>query len=146
MAHLINSQQVSMSDPNTQDALVKANIRLVIKVANQFKDNGLTFMDLINKGTRGLAIAARNYDNYNDFNFRTYAIWYIRQTILQAIMEKQRSLATPINKIGMRPQNHFSMIRPDYYFQREPSSRDMEGILTFQNKIMESTMLIHKRY
>ncbi|HET6558138.1 MAG TPA: sigma factor [Prolixibacteraceae bacterium] len=145
MAHLINSQQVNNSDPNVQDALVKANIRVAIIVANQFKDNGLTFVELINKGTRGLAIAARNYDHYNEFDFATYAIWYIRQAILQAIMEKQQSISVPLNKIGLKPQNHFSFIRPDYYFQREPSSRDMEGIKKFQMKIMDSNTMVHKR-
>lgn len=145
MAHLINSQLVNTSSPNTQDALVKANIRIVNKVANQFKDNGLTFIELINKGTRGLAIAARNYDNYNEHDFRTYAIWYIRQNILQAIMEKQQSISLPLNKIGLKPRNDFSMIRPDYYFQREPSTRDLEGIMKFQNKIMDSSILASRR-
>lgn len=145
MAHLINSPEVGNSDASTLDILVKSNIRVVIKVANQFKDNGLTFTELVSKGTRGLTIAARNYDNYNEFDFKTYAIWYIRQTILQAIMEKQQSLASPITKIGLKPQNPFSMIRPDYYFQREPSNRDMEGLLKFQNKIMDSSILVHKR-
>lgn len=145
MANLINSRQVSYSDPNTQDALVKANIGLVIKSANRLKDNGLTYIELINKGTRGLTIASRNYDNYNEFDFRTYALWYIRQTILQAIMEKQHTMATPLNKIGLKPRNHFSVLRPDYYFQREPSTRDLEGIMKFQSKIMDSSIFTSKR-
>lgn len=145
MAHLINSQQVKSSSPNTEDVLLRANIRLVSKVANQFKDNGLTFTELINKGTWGLATAARNYDSYNEFDFKTYALWYIRQTILQAIMEKQQSISAPVNKIGLKPQNHFSFMRPDYYFQREPSTRDLEGLSKFQNKIMDPSIRIHNR-
>ena len=145
MAHLINSQQANYSDPITLDALVKANIHTVINVANQFNNNGLTFIELINKGTRGLAIAARNFDQYSEVDFSAYAIWYIRQAILQAIMEKQQSKSIPLNKIGLKPQNHFSFIRPDYYFQREPSIHDIEGIKKFQNKIMDPGIMVHKR-
>lgn len=145
MAHSINSQQVNNSDPSTLDAIVKANIRVVINVANQFKNNGLTYIELINKGTRGLAIAARNYDNYSEYDFSTYAIWYIRQAILQAIMEKQQSISIPLNKIGLKPQTHFSFIRPDYYFQREPSMKDMKGIEKFQKKVMDNRIIARNR-
>lgn len=143
MTHLINSQQVNYSDPITLDAQVKSNIHVVINVANQFKNNGLTFIELMNKGTRGLAIATRNYDQYSELDFNAYAIWYIRQAILQGIMENQLAKSIPLNKIGLKPQHHFSFIRPDYYFQREPSSRDLEGIKKFQKKISDSSININ---
>lgn len=120
--------RVKAGDPEALDKFLKANLRFVVSIAKKYQNQGLSLEDLINEGNIGLIKAAKRYDETRGFKFISYAVWWIRQTILQAISEYSRLIRLPLNVIGSI--NRISKIRDDFEqnYEREPTIEEIEEL------------------
>lgn len=140
------SNPLNSGDKYTQEAQETSNIRLVISIARQFQNCGLSLIDLIGKGKSGLTRAYKGFDESKGFDFTDYATWHIRQSIVRALFENQPQRPTPLNKIGLIMNTQYSVLKPDHFFQREPGSRDMESIKEFRMKITQEATRVNNGY
>src|SRR5947209_20436223 len=114
-----------MGDQRALDKLVQANLRFVVSVAKQYQNQGLTLGDLINEGNLGLIKAAQRFDETRGFKFISYAVWWIRQSILQALAEQSRIVRLPLNKIGSINKINKAYSKLEQKFEREPSTEEI---------------------
>lgn len=115
------AKKIKSNDRAALDKLVKANLRFVVSVAKQYQNQGLTLPDLINDGNLGLIKAAQRFDETRGFKFISYAVWWIRQSILQALAEQARIVRLPLNRIGSISKITKTFSRLEQEFEREPS-------------------------
>src|ERR1700704_403640 len=123
------AQRIKMGDQRALDKLVKANLRFVVSVAKQYQGQGLSLSDLINEGNLGLIKAAKKFDETKGFKFISYAVWWIRQSILQALAEQARIVRLPLNKLGALNKIRKAFIQLEQKFEREPSAEELSTIL-----------------
>jgi RNA polymerase primary sigma factor len=137
---VILAQKIKNGDRNAFETLIRSNLRFVISVAKQYQNQGLTLPDLINEGNVGLIKAAERYDDTRGFKFISYAVWWVRQSILQAIAEDSRIVRLPLNKVGsiLKINKAFTKLEQD--FQREPTPEEIAEILKLQTKIVEEAL------
>jgi len=109
--------------------LVNANLRFVVSVAKQYQNQGMTLPDLINEGNLGLIKAAQRFDETRGFKFISYAVWWIRQSILQALAEQSRIVRLPVNKIGSINRINKAFARLEQKYEREPSEQEIADML-----------------
>lgn len=123
------ARQIKLGDQNALDRLTKANLRFVVSVAKQYQNQGLSLPDLINEGNLGLIKAAQRFDETRGFKFISYAVWWIRQSILQSLAEQARIVRLPLNKVGLtnRIQKAYSTLEQEY--EREPSAEELAAYL-----------------
>jgi RNA polymerase primary sigma factor len=128
------------------DRLTKANLRFVVSVAKQYQNQGLSLPDLINEGNLGLIKAAQRFDETRGFKFISYAVWWIRQSILQALAEQSRIVRLPLNKVGLtnRIQKAFSTL--EQQFEREPSAEELADLLGMDIEEVTATLGINARH
>ena len=119
------AQRIKAGDQFALEKLTKANLRFVVSVAKQYQNQGLTLSDLINEGNVGLVKAAQRFDETRGFKFISYAVWWIRQSILQAIAEQSRVVRLPLNKIGDINKIRKASIHLEQVHQRVPSASEI---------------------
>jgi RNA polymerase primary sigma factor len=123
------AQRIKQGDESALDILTKANLRFVVSVAKQYQNQGLSLSDLINEGNLGLMKAARRFDETKGFKFISYAVWWIRQSILQAIVEYSRLVRLPLNKVGQYNKVNEAITYFTQEYEREPSVEELSDLL-----------------
>jgi len=123
------ARRIKSGDAEALSKLVKSNLRFVVSVAKQYQNQGMGLPDLINEGNLGLMKAAQRFDETRGFKFISYAVWWIRQAILQALAEQARIVRLPVNKIGSINRINRAFARLEQEYEREPSSQEIADIL-----------------
>src|SRR6201747_2378856 len=121
--------RIKNGDQKALERLTKANLRFVVSVAKQYQNQGLTLPDLINEGNLGLIKAAQRFDETRGFKFISYAVWWIRQSILQALAEQSRIVRLPLNKVGLTNRISKAYSQLEQEFEREPTTEELATFL-----------------
>jgi len=120
------ARRIKINDQEALEKLTKANLRFVVSVAKQYQNQGLTLGDLINEGNLGLIKAAKRFDETRGFKFISYAVWWIRQSILQALAEQSRVVRLPLNRVGALNKIGKAFSNLEQEFEREPSASEYQ--------------------
>jgi RNA polymerase primary sigma factor len=131
---------IKKGDREALDKLIKANLRFVVSVAKQYQNQGLSLPDLINEGNLGLIKAAERFDETRGFKFISYAVWWIRQSILQALAEQSRIVRLPLNKIGSINKINKAINKLEQEFQREPTVDELADLVESKSELIEDAM------
>lgn len=140
------AKRIREGDQMALEKLTKANLRFVVSVAKQYQNNGLTLGDLINEGNVGLIKAASRFDEKRGFKFISYAVWWIRQSILQALAEQSRVVRLPLNRVGSLHKVAKTFSELEQKFQREPSPEELAEIMQVTTEEVENTMRLGGRH
>ena len=138
--------RIKQGDQEALDKLTKANLRFVVSVAKQYQNQGLTLPDLINEGNLGLIKAAQRFDETRGFKFISYGVWWIRQSIMQALAEQSRIVRLPLNKVGLtnRISRAFSYLEQEY--ERTPTAEELAFFLDIDTEEVSATMNVAARH
>lgn len=139
---VILAQKVKTGDEKALEKLVRGNLRFVVSVAKQYQNQGLTLPDLINEGNFGIMKAAKKYDETRGFKFISYAVWWIRQSILQALAEQSRIVRLPQNKIGFVNKYNKAYTALEQEFEREPSLEEIAEFANLDPEKVNEVMLL----
>ena len=134
------AQRIKQGDKVALEKLTKANLRFVVSVAKQYQNQGLSLPDLINEGNLGLIKAAQRFDETRGFKFISYAVWWIRQSILQALAEQSRIVRLPLNKIGSINKINKTYAKLEQEFEREPNAEEIAEVLDITEQEVKESM------
>src|SRR5918911_2378199 len=137
---------IKQGDQRALDRLTKANLRFVVSVAKQYQNQGLSLPDLINEGNLGLIKAAQRFDETRGFKFISYAVWWIRQSILQALAEQSRIVRLPLNQVGSLNKISKAYSKLEQEFEREPSASELAEELDMSLFEVADTLKISGRH
>lgn len=140
------AQRIREGDQLALEKLTKANLRFVVSVAKQYQNQGLSLGDLINEGNLGLIKAAQRFDETRGFKFISYAVWWIRQSILQALAEQSRIVRLPLNRVGSLNKISKTFSALEQRFEREPSPDELAEVLEVTTAEVVDTMKISGRH
>lgn len=143
---VILAQKIKQGDQKALDKLVKANLRFVVSVSKQYQNQGLSLPDLINEGNMGLIKAAQRFDETRGFKFISYAVWWIRQSILQALAEQSRIVRLPLNKIGAINKINKAYAKLEQELEREPIAEEISEALNLLPEDIRETMKNQSRH
>jgi RNA polymerase primary sigma factor len=143
---VILAQKIREGDQLSLERLTKANLRFVVSVAKQYQNQGLSLGDLINEGNLGLIKAAQRFDETRGFKFISYAVWWIRQSILQALAEQSRIVRLPLNRVGSLNKISKTFSELEQKFEREPSPEELAEVLEVTTSEVVDTLKISGRH
>ena len=143
---VVLAQRIQDGDAAALEKLVKANLRFVVSVAKQYQNKSLTLNDLINEGNLGLIKAAQKFDHTRGFKFISYAVWWIRQSIMQALAEHSRLVRIPLNKVGSLNKINKAMAELEQKFNRAPTDEELAEILEMEDKELKGTLNARTRH
>ena len=138
--------KIRLGDQKALDRLTKANLRFVVSVAKQYQNQGLTLPDLINEGNLGLIKAAQRFDETRGFKFISYAVWWIRQSILQALAEQSRIVRLPLNKVGLTNRISKAYQQLEQEFEREPTAEELSDLLEISTEEISAALSMATRH
>ncbi len=138
--------RIRQGDQKALEKLTKANLRFVVSVAKQYQNQGLTLPDLINEGNLGLIKAAQRFDETRGFKFISYAVWWIRQSILQALAEQSRIVRLPLNKVGLTNKISKAYSQLEQEFEREPTAEELASLLDMETEEVAATISAASRH
>ncbi|HRD07622.1 MAG: sigma-70 family RNA polymerase sigma factor [Saprospiraceae bacterium] len=140
------AKKIKEGDQEALERLTKANLRFVVSVAKQYQNQGLSLSDLINEGNLGLIKAAQRFDETRGFKFISYAVWWIRQSILQALAEQSRIVRLPLNKVGSLNKINRAFSELEQEFEREPTAEELAELLDIPSEEVETTLGVAARH
>ena len=140
------AKRIKQGDQIALEKLTKANLRFVVSVAKQYQNQGLSLSDLINEGNLGLIKAAQRFDETRGFKFISYAVWWIRQSILQALAEQSRIVRLPLNKVGSLNKINKAFSELEQQYEREPSAEELADQLEISSDEVETTLGVAARH
>jgi len=140
------AKKIHAGDHMALEKLTKANLRFVVSVAKQYQNQGLSLPDLINEGNLGLIKAAKRFDETRGFKFISYAVWWIRQSILQALAEQSRLVRLPLNQVGSLNKIKKATSRLEQIFERAPSVDEIAELMELPEYKVDKAMKITTRY
>ena len=139
------AQRIKQGDQIALDRLVRANLRFVVSVAKQYQNQGLSLADLINEGNVGLIKAAQRFDETKGFKFISYAVWWIRQAILQAVAEQSRMVRLPLNQVGMLSRVRKTASMLEQLYQRKPTIKEIADELEMPEDKVEAILKVNSK-
>ena len=140
------AQRIKKGDQEALEKLTKANLRFVVSVAKQYQNQGLSLPDLINEGNLGLIKAAEKFDETRGFKFISYAVWWIRQSILQALAEQSRIVRLPLNQVGSLNKINKAFARFEQENERTPSPEELANALELPKEKVSDTLRVAGRH
>lgn len=140
------ARRIKKGDKGALEKLTKANLRFVVSVAKQYQNQGLSLPDLINEGNLGLIKAAEKFDETKGFKFISYAVWWIRQSIIQAIAEQSRIVRLPLNQVGSLNRINKAFARFEQEFERTPSPEELASTLEMPTDKVKETLSISGKH
>ena len=140
------AQRIKKGDQEALEKLTKANLRFVVSVAKQYQNQGLSLPDLINEGNLGLIKAAEKFDETRGFKFISYAVWWIRQSILQALAEQSRIVRLPLNQVGSLNKINKAFARCEQENERTPSPEELAAALELPKEKVTDTLRVAGRH
>ena len=140
------ARKIKQGCTTSLERLTKANLRFVVSVAKQYQNQGLSLPDLINEGNLGLIKAAERFDETRGFKFISYAVWWIRQSILQSLAEQSRIVRLPLNKVGSLNKINRAFAQLEQEYEREPSPEEISSILNIELDEIKTTIGVAGRH
>lgn len=140
------AQRIHKGDHAALDKLTRANLRFVVSVAKQYQNQGLSLPDLINEGNAGLIKAAEKFDETRGFKFISYAVWWIRQSILQALAEQSRVVRLPLNQVGLLNKINKALSKFEQEYERTPTPEELSEILEIAKEKVADTLRVSGRH
>jgi len=140
------AQRIRKGDQEALEKLTRANLRFVVSVAKQYQNQGLSLPDLINEGNLGLIKAAEKFDETRGFKFISYAVWWIRQSILQALAEQSRIVRLPLNQVGSLNKINKALGRFEQEHERQPSTEELSEMIDLPQEKIADTLRVSGRH